>query len=190
VRRIRSNLSYANVVASIALFVAVGGTGYAAITLPRDSVGSEQIRARAVGAPELRSRAVNSRVIRNRSIRLVDVAVGTRESLRGQQGPAGPPGAPAVSFRAAISSGGGMAIGNAHTVTHVSGSNQYRVDFGHALARCTFSATLAAVQDGPVLEQPEAGRITVAAEGERVLVRTFGATGAASEQPFHLAVFC
>jgi hypothetical protein len=38
-RRIRAKLTYANVTASLALFIALGGTGYAALTLPPDSVG-------------------------------------------------------------------------------------------------------------------------------------------------------
>jgi hypothetical protein len=37
--RLRSRLTYANVIASIALFMAMGGTGYAALTLPKASVG-------------------------------------------------------------------------------------------------------------------------------------------------------
>src|SRR5262245_53502380 len=37
---LHSKLSYSNVVASLALFVALGGTGYAALSLPRDSVGT------------------------------------------------------------------------------------------------------------------------------------------------------
>jgi hypothetical protein len=90
----------------------------------------------------------------------------------------------------AVSTGGAAAFGNALTVTHVSGTNEYRVDFGRNPADCIFSATLAAVQAGPVLEQPHAGRITVSPDGPRVLVRTFGTSGAASEQPFHLAMGC
>jgi hypothetical protein len=37
-------LSYANIVASLALFVALGGTAAAVTALPRDSVGSPQIQ--------------------------------------------------------------------------------------------------------------------------------------------------
>ena len=187
---IRSKLTYANATATLALFVALGGTGYAAITLPRDSVGAEQIRERSVGSSELRSRAVNSRVIRNRSVRLGDISTATRNALRGRRGPQGPAGAPAMTLRAAVSSGGGAAAGNARTVEHLSGSNEYRIDFGRDLTGCIYSATLAAVQAGPTLEQPEPGRITVATDGARVLVRTFGASGNAVEQPFHIAAGC
>ena len=46
--RIRSSLSYANVIATIALFVALGGGAYAAITLPKNSVGAKQLKKNAV----------------------------------------------------------------------------------------------------------------------------------------------
>jgi hypothetical protein len=188
--RIRVRLTYANATATLALFVALGGTGYAAITLPRNSVGSAQIRPRSAGAADLRTGAVTSRVIRDRSVRLADISTGARNSLKGQRGPAGPPGAPAMTLRAAVSSGGGLAVGNARTVEHVSGTNEYRIDFGRELAGCLYTATLAAVQAGPTIEQPQAGSITAATEGARVLVRTFSAIGAAVEQPFHLSAGC
>jgi hypothetical protein len=186
----RGRLTYANTTATLALFVAPGGTGYAAITLPRDSVGAGQRQARSVRSSELRSRAVNSRVIRNRSVRLTDISTGARSALRGPRGPQGPAGAPAMTLRAAVSSGDGAAIGNARTVGHLSGSNEYRIDFGRDLSGCIYSATPAAVQAGPTLEQPEAGRITVGTDGSRVLVRTFGASGNAHEQPFHVSAGC
>lgn len=46
-------LSYANVVASLALFVSLGGASYAAIELPAHSVGSRQLKAGAVGTTAL-----------------------------------------------------------------------------------------------------------------------------------------
>lgn len=97
-------------------------------------------------------------------------------------------GPAAASHRAAVSSGGAAVLGKTRTVEHISGTNEYRVDFGLDPAQCTFNATLATVQAGSVVEQPQAGRITVARDGARVLVRTYGATGAAAEQPFHLTV--
>jgi hypothetical protein len=42
-------LTYANVVATLALFISLGGVSYAAITLPAGSVGAKQLRAGAVG---------------------------------------------------------------------------------------------------------------------------------------------
>ncbi|HYZ76564.1 MAG TPA: hypothetical protein VE596_04240 [Gaiellaceae bacterium] len=78
--RLRRRLSYANVMATLALFVALGGTSFAAASLvPANSVGSTQIK--------------------NRSIRLIDIrkkAITLLKGQKGPRGPAGPPGAQGV----------------------------------------------------------------------------------------------
>ena len=48
---------FANVIACVALFVALGGTAIAAVTLPRDSVGAPQIRNQSIGPAEISNRA-------------------------------------------------------------------------------------------------------------------------------------
>ena len=70
------------VVALIALVIALGGTSYAAVTLPRNSVGARQIRAAAVRSSE----------VKNRSLGLADLSIRARRALQGQRGPAGPAG--------------------------------------------------------------------------------------------------
>ena len=62
----------------LALFIALGGTSYAAVKLPANSVGAKQIKKNAVGSAE----------VINRSLKAEDFASGTL-----LQGPAGPPGA-------------------------------------------------------------------------------------------------
>src|SRR4051794_20512545 len=109
-QRLRDRLTYGNVVATTALFLALGGTSYAVATLPRNSVGSEQLRSSSVGASEIRRGAVRSSEIRERSIRLRDISKSTRNSLHGQSGPQGPPG---PTFAATINSGGVRVKGNA-----------------------------------------------------------------------------
>jgi hypothetical protein len=54
-KRFRPRLTYANVVATIALFIALGGASYAAIKLPKNSVKAPQIAPNAVGSSELRN---------------------------------------------------------------------------------------------------------------------------------------
>src|SRR5687767_8878156 len=78
----RRRPSPAMVVALIALAVSLGGTGYAASTLARNSVGANQIKRNAVRSAE----------IKNRSVRLADLHRGAR--IAGPQGPAGPQGVP------------------------------------------------------------------------------------------------
>jgi hypothetical protein len=89
----RGHLGYANVIASLALFVALGGTGVAAVTLDRNSVGAPQIRDDAVRAPEIasdavrspeiRSGAVRSSEIRDEGINITDISSRARTELRG-----------------------------------------------------------------------------------------------------------
>jgi hypothetical protein len=70
--RITRQLSFANVIAALALFVALGGASYAAVSLPANSVGAKQIKTQAV------------------SLRKISVAA--RSALQGQKGDAGDPG--------------------------------------------------------------------------------------------------
>jgi hypothetical protein len=195
--RLRARLSYANVTATLALFVALGGTSYAAASLARNSVGSAQIRAGAVGFSELRGNSVTTSRIRDKSIGLRDLAPNTRESLRGTAGPAGPagpvgpPGPSGTGLNAAVTGAGVRVGGNAlDTVAHI--GNEYTVEFPRDVSACIYAATLAAVSNGGVVEQPPAGgRTSVAsAGGAKVLVKTYDGTGAAAAAPFHLIVSC
>jgi hypothetical protein len=86
--RPRPRLSYANIASSLALFLALGGTAAAAVTLPRDSVGAPQIRKDAVRSPEIQRDAVRSSEIRDDGIRLADISDGARSALRGTEGTA------------------------------------------------------------------------------------------------------
>lgn len=54
----RPRLTYANVVATSALFAALGGVSYAATSLPKNSVGTDQIQAEAVRTGKLAEDAV------------------------------------------------------------------------------------------------------------------------------------
>jgi hypothetical protein len=82
---LRSKLTYANVIASLALFVALGGVSWAAATLPANSVGK----------PQLKRNAVTSEKVANGSLKTKDFAAGQLPT--GERGPAGPsgPAAPA-----------------------------------------------------------------------------------------------
>ena len=75
---LRRHLSFANVTSLMALVFAMGGTGYA-LTIPKNSVGSKQLRKNAVTGVK----------VKNRSLRASDFA-------RGQL-PAGPRGVPGAA---------------------------------------------------------------------------------------------
>ena len=76
-------MRYANVTSSLALFVALGGTGYAALKLPKNSVHAKQIAAGAVRSAE----------VKNHSLKPVDFAT-LPQGPKGDKGDPGAPGAP------------------------------------------------------------------------------------------------
>ena len=88
--------SPAMMVAFLALLVALGGTSYAAITLPANSVGTKQ----------LKKNAVTGKKVKNRSLKAIDFATGQLpagpkgdQGAQGIQGPPGPAGATNVTAR-------------------------------------------------------------------------------------------
>ncbi len=78
-KRIRGKLTFANVVACLALFIALGGVGWAATQLPKNSVGPKQLRKGAVTPAKLSSAARST--------------LTGPQGPRGAAGPAGPKGA-------------------------------------------------------------------------------------------------
>jgi hypothetical protein len=72
VDRLRSKLTFANVMSVVAVFIALGGVGYAALKLPKNSVGTRQIKKKAVTPAKLSPKAI--------------------AKFKGAQGPAGPTG--------------------------------------------------------------------------------------------------
>ena len=80
----RPRLTYANVMSTLAVGLLVaGGVGYAAVTLPGNSVGTKQ----------LKNNAVTGAKVKNGSLGTADLSAAARASLQGQTGPAGPAGA-------------------------------------------------------------------------------------------------
>lgn len=69
----RRHLTYSNVIASLALFIALGGISWAAATAPKNSVASKSIKKNAVTNAKIKNNAVNSRKIKSSSILSSDV---------------------------------------------------------------------------------------------------------------------
>jgi hypothetical protein len=94
--RFGPHVTYANVIATLALFLALGGGAYAASKLPKNSVTAKQIK----------SNSITSRKVKNRSLLAKDFKAGQlpagsggAQGARGPQGVSGrtgPPGNPAA----------------------------------------------------------------------------------------------
>jgi hypothetical protein len=84
-------MTFANTISAIALFVALGGTGYATMELARNSVGTKQlkssavtsakIRTHGVGSIDINTGAVGSRVLANRGVQIGDISSSAVSSL-------------------------------------------------------------------------------------------------------------
>src|SRR3989442_14388412 len=93
--------SPSTVIAGLALFVALGGTGYAVTSLPVGSVGTAQLKANAV---------VSAKVL-NGSLLAADFKKGQlRAGSRGATGPAGPAGHTGAAGPAGAAGGGRRSV--------------------------------------------------------------------------------
>jgi hypothetical protein len=70
---LRPRLTYANVTATLALFVALGGGAYAAAALPAHSVGSKQLKKGAVVAAKIKNNAVDRSKVMDNSLTGADI---------------------------------------------------------------------------------------------------------------------
>ena len=87
-------MSFASAVWVITLFVALGGTTYAAVTVPKNSVKAKQIAANAVGASEITANAVRTGEVRNGSLLAADIGAGQAPpGAKGDKGDSGDTGA-------------------------------------------------------------------------------------------------
>lgn len=130
--------SPATVIATIALLVALAGTGYAASALPANSVGNKQ----------LQNNAVTSSKVKDHSLLRVDFATnqvpkGPRGSVgppgppgaSGSRGPTGPAGATAASKWALIGKDGNVVASSTPAPLVLESSpGQYYVNWGSAVA--------------------------------------------------------
>ena len=99
----RKHITPSVVISLIALTLSLMGAGYAAITLPRDSVGRAQIKSGAVGSPE----------VADGSLKPADFSKAALAKFEGAQGPRGEAGAagPRGETGAAGTGGGGATGG-------------------------------------------------------------------------------
>jgi hypothetical protein len=65
---IRGRLTYANVMATLAVFIALGGASYAAIRIPANSVGNKQLKDNAVRGKEIRNGVVGEKDLKDGAV--------------------------------------------------------------------------------------------------------------------------
>ncbi|MEN3281369.1 MAG: hypothetical protein V7607_2509 [Solirubrobacteraceae bacterium] len=158
--KLRSRLTYANTVASIALFIALGGTSYG---LASGSIGSNEIKNNSLRSQDLRNNDIRGRDIRDATIDSRDVQDGALlakdfkigqlpggargpQGDRGAQGQQGQPGQDATKLFAYIRDFGDadtatVDYGSGVTaVTELSTAGHYTVTFNRSLVNCVVLA--------------------------------------------------
>lgn len=177
--KLRVHATYANTMATIAVMIALGGTSYAALTLPRNSVGDRQIRAGAVRGSE----------IKNGSLGAKELSTNARAALAGTPGPIGPQGpagTPATPYFAVVASTGERIGGNATSGGATGAPGNVVLGFSRSLAGCAVTATLGTADTSTTV----AGRITVNIVNGQAGVQTYGADGTPTSLPFHVIAAC
>lgn len=218
-RLVRHRPSPAMVVALIALFVALAGAGYAAVTLPRNSVGAAQLKKGAVTPPKVAKKTI-ALFRGQRGLRGLAGARGPQGSqgLTGAQGPAGPPGAqgpagpagptgptgpagaPATKLFAAVAATGVLEPTQASGVTSAAklGTGTYEVIFNQNVRACAYAATIGDPNPGGAAGGgSDNGEISVTGRGgagggnvNGVFVETYLNSTTPSDRPFYVVVFC
>ncbi len=133
-----------NTIAMLALFIALGGTTYAATALPKNSVGTKQLRKNAVTSVKIKSgnvtngkiakSAVTGAKVKDNSLTGADLL----ESSLGQV-PSAASATTAATATNALSLGGVAAAG--YTKNDCSSTTGQIKGFARVLASATFSAT-------------------------------------------------
>jgi uncharacterized protein YjbI with pentapeptide repeats len=164
-RSIRRQLSFANVVSLLALFVALGGTSYSAVRLT---------------GKDIKNGSLTGKDVKNRSLGRVDLSKKTVRSFkgaRGTTGPQGPAGAPAatnaitganiVNKSLTEADFAGAATNGAVSVSGVANGRCTQITFGIAGAQVgdiPLVITRAAIQNGVLFyanRVASAGRVEV-----------------------------
>lgn len=80
--------------ATLGVFIALGGASYAAVALPANSVGTTALKKSAVTGSKIKRNAVTSAKVKDGSLQRGDFAGGALQGPQGPQGVEGPKGDP------------------------------------------------------------------------------------------------
>ena len=184
--------SPALVVASLALVVALGGTGYAAIRLPAGSVGTAQLKNGAVISTKVKAHSLVAANFKPGQIPAGPAGPAGAQGLAGPAGPAGAKGDSATKLFATVrqkAAGGGVELGPSSGVQTLvrqgGGSGIYQLSFNQDVSKCAVVVS----PGGNALMSGEATAKTTGGGG--VTVQTFDSGGDSTDlDQFTVAVFC
>jgi hypothetical protein len=199
--KLRSCLTYANVMATVAVFVALGGTSYAIAT---GSIGSREIENNSVGTKDLRNSGIRGRDVRNGTIRSADVGNGSLLAAdfkagqlpEGERGAQGLPGQDATKLFAYIRDPGNASIEYGSGVTGITDPvgdhNAYSVNFNQSVTNCVVLANAGIGDPGGSSVGTAATPFVNLNEGgpDGIVVYFTDPAGVVVDTAFMIAAFC
>lgn len=131
------------VVACAALFVSLGGVGYAAIVLPANSVGTKQLKRNAVNSAKVKKYSLlRSDFKRGQIPRGPQGVQGIQgiQGIQGVQGSKGDPGTPATKLWAYVSGTGTLRGGGGVVASSRLFAGYFSVTFNQSIVNCAATA--------------------------------------------------
>ena len=183
-----------NLIAYVALFVALSGSAFAAAeALGPNTVGTSQLKNNAVTSPKVKDSTLTSADVKNGTLLKADFKPGQLTAgppgAPGATGPTGPAGAPAAKYWAVVNTGGSLVRGSGVTDSDKAGTGAYIVKFSGSIANCAWTATPNATNNGYYSGQASANKDT--SNDAWLRVGVFSAAGAfADPAQVSVAVFC
>ncbi len=179
-KRLRSQVTYANVVSTLCLILLVGGgTAFAASQLERESVGTGALKKEAVTPSKLSKRA-KSALVGPTGPRGASGSPGAT----GASGERGETGAPATSLTAHVSATDKL-LGGSGVTRLVPIEKGYAVDFDRDVSNCNYQVTL---DRSTGIATPLVGPLEGDPDG--VIVEPLDGNEDHVLRQFYLAVFC
>jgi hypothetical protein len=142
--RLRDRLTYSNVMATTAVFLALGGTSYAALSVTGKNVRNSSLTGQDVRDKSLTRKDFKGSVRGPAGPQGAQGPQGTQgpQGATGPQGPQGNPGADATKLFAHVTSSGTLYSGQGATAATRTSTGNYTVTFNRSLVGCVAFAQI------------------------------------------------
>ena len=190
--KLRPRLTYASVVATLALFVALGGSSYAV-----SKIGSAQIKDNSIRGKDIRNNDLSSSDVENGSLLGADfkanqLPAGPRgvTGAPGSKGDKGDPGAPATKLFAHVANNNLTSAAQGATALEHRSRGEYFVRFNRDLTGCVAFAQIGFVNPFAGGTAGDLNAVTHVFAGGSVGVTIVRPGVGPDNSAFNLVVFC
>lgn len=207
-RRIFGNGRYANVTATLALVMAMGGTSYAAVTITGANIKDGSVKATDLAASSVTSAKVKDGTLLRKDFKAGQLQAGAQgaagaagaQGAQGAQGARGDAGASATKLFAVVSANNPVLVAQSgvSSFTHT-GLGTYTIVFDQPIGNCAWLATPGTRNGGTPSSQVRSVNLSGNAVTNTIQAQTFleglsaptgNATGTATDVSFSVAVLC